>query len=151
MIPIKTFFRGAFWLNIILFPLHAFIIFIFLVAQPSVETLIGMLARLAGSILFLLGSQIGILLLMSSIAKIVDRMMYKIPFSIQEITYKALIISLIVSIFTITTFCNIYIDNLFQFKQENYVLVCMPLWVLFLYYCVCFVLGKIINRPKCLR
>jgi hypothetical protein len=145
-------FRGFFWINIILSPIHIFMILIAVSSYPGpgvyrISTQ-EEISRILFSIFMTLGTQAISLLSLIVFTKLWDCIFCKVNLYSMNVNLKSIKISALINSLAVTILGNLYIDNLFAFRNGNYDLVVMPFWVLIAYYFICYAVGAVIHKPK---
>jgi hypothetical protein len=106
------------------------------------------ISRALLSIFMTLGTQALSLLSLIVFAKLWDCIFCKRNLYSMTINLKAIRMSALINSLAITILGNLYIDDLFAFKNGNYDLAIMPFWVLIAYYFICYAVGAATQKPK---
>jgi hypothetical protein len=137
MIPVNVFFRGFFWVNVLLIPVYYWL---FYIMRGLGE---GVMGQFLYFVFFSFLYQIASLISLIVLAKLVDRLFFKIKFDLysKSASARGIVYSAFISAVLGALIANIGFDNLFQFKEGNYALVFMPFGLLLGYYLICYGIG----------
>jgi hypothetical protein len=115
-VAILELFKGFIVLNLFALPLTAFLTFYITVMGASHPSKPGFFNTLGIVIIFIYGTQLGVLLWLIGFGKIFDVALQLNPMSIATVSWFSLILAAI----TFVVAGNVFVDHLYQFKQGNY-------------------------------
>jgi len=115
-VAILELFKGFIVLNLFALPLTAFLTFYITVMGASNPSKPGFFNTLGIVIIFIYGTQLGVLLWLIGFGKIFDVALQLNPMSIATVSWFSLILAAI----TFVVAGNVFVDHLYQFKQGNY-------------------------------
>lgn len=139
MITLAELFKGFIILNLILSPLTALLTFFLAVmggGNPDKPSLLSTLAISAG---FVYGTQLGLLIWLIIFGKFSDLILQIAPITTPSVSYLGILIAAL--LFVVAG--NIFIDNLYQFKQGHYAISFFALFVMLLYAVIVYFAAKI--------
>lgn len=139
MIAISTLFKGFIILNLILLPLTVIITFFITVMGGSNSDKPSLLSALGISSGFVYGTPLGLLIWLMVFGKFSDVILQIAPITMPEISYLGILIAAL--LFVVAG--NIFIDNLYQFRQGNYAISFFALFVTLLYVVIVYFAAKI--------
>jgi hypothetical protein len=139
MIPIAELFKGFIILNLILSPLTILITYFIAVMGGGNPTHISHLRSLGISAGFVYGTQLGLLIWLIVFSKFSDLILQIAPLTTPHVSCFGILIAAM--LFVVAG--NIFIDNLYQFKQGNYAISFFALLVSLVYAVIVYFSAKI--------
>jgi hypothetical protein len=115
-VAVSELFKGFIILNLFALPLTAFLTFYITIMGASNPSKPGFFNTLGIVIIFIYGTQLGVLLWLIGFGKIFDVVLQFSPITIATVSWFSLILAAI----TFVVAGNIFVDHLYQFKQGNY-------------------------------
>ena len=115
-VAVSELFKGFIVLNLFALPLTALLTFYITVMGASNPSKPGVFNTLSIVIIFIYGTQLGVLLWLIGFGKIFDVALQLSPITIATVSWFSLILTAI----TFVVAGNIFVDHLYQFKQGNY-------------------------------
>lgn len=115
-VAVSELFKGFIVLNLFALPLTALLTFYITVMGASNPNKPGFFNTLGIVIIFIYGTQLGVLLWLIGFGKIFDVALQLSPITIATVSWFSLILAAI----TFVVAGNIFVDHLYQFKQGNY-------------------------------
>lgn len=138
-VTVSELFKGFIIFNVLSFPLTAFLIFYITVMGASTPSKPGFVNTLGIVIIFIYGTQLGMLLGLVSFGKIFDVALQLNLISVGTVSWLSLLLAAIILVIA----GNIFVDHLHQFKQGNYGISFLALLITMSYLVVIYFAAKI--------
>lgn len=138
-VSVSQFFRGFMIVNLVFSPLSILLCFYLTIMGASNPNNPGFLRSLGITVGFIYGIPFLVLLWLISFGKMFDFLFWTVPFATPTVTCIGIFISSI--LFVIAG--NIFVDNLFQFKQGNYSISVYALVFIIVYVVILYFFSKI--------
>lgn len=138
-IVISELLKGFFILNLLALPLTALLTFYITVMGASNPSKPGFFNTLGITIVFIYGTQLGVLLWLIGFSKISDVALQFSPITIATVSWFSLILAAIALVIA----GNIFVDHLYQFKQGHYSISVFALLITIGYIVVIYFAAKI--------
>lgn len=136
---ISELFKGFIILNLLALPLTALLTFYITVMGASNPNKPGFLNTLGITIIFIYGTQLGVLLWLIGLSKIFDVALQFSPMIVTTVSWFSLILAAIALVIA----GNIFVDHLYQFKQGHHSISIVALLITIGYIVVIYLAAKI--------
>jgi hypothetical protein len=132
-------FKGFLILNLFIFPLTALLTFYITIMGAANPSKPGFINTLGIVIFFIYGVPLGGLLGLMGLGKVFDMVLFISPIGVATVSWFSLILAAIMAVIA----GNIFVDNLYQFKQGNYSISLFALLIIIGYLIVVYFSAKI--------
>jgi hypothetical protein len=139
IIAVSDLVKGFITLNLILFPLTVLITFYIAVMGAGHPDKSGFLSSLGITAAFIYGMPLGVLVWLTGLGKVFDFMLRLVPMTTPAVSWLGIFLSAV--LFVVSG--NIFIDNLYQFRQGNYAISFFALLITLLYAVIVYFSAKI--------
>lgn len=138
-IPVSEMFRGVIILNLILSPFTLFITLFIAIMGGGNPSSSGFLTSFGISVVFIYGAPLGVLIWLAVLGKISDFILRIVPITTLDVSCLGIVIAAV--LFVVAG--NVFVDNLYQFRQGNYAISFFALFFTLLYAVMVYFSGKI--------